>query len=50
MDPLFLFDIVGAICLVFSLNGGIIIHHMMTLLYYLMMVGLIEPSLGLIIH
>ena len=36
--------------LVFSLNDRIIIHHMMTLLYYLMMVGLIEPSLDLIIH
>ena len=29
-------DIAGAIHLVFSLNDEIIIHHMMTLLYYLM--------------
>ena len=36
MDPLFLINIIGAIHLVFSLNNGIIIHHMMTLLYYLM--------------
>ena len=50
MGPLFLIDIAGAIRLVFSLNDEIIIHHMMTLLYYLMMVGLIEPSSGLIIR
>ena len=36
MDPLFLIDIVGTIRLMFSLNDGIIIHHMMTLLSYLM--------------
>ena len=36
MGPLFLIDITGTIHLVFSLNDGIIIHHMMTLLYYLM--------------
>ena len=50
MGPLFLIDIAGTIRLVFSLNDRIIIHHMMTLLYYLMMVGLIEPSLDPIIH
>ena len=36
MDLLFQIDIAGAICLVFFLNDGIIIHHMMTLLNYLM--------------
>ena len=36
MGPLFLIDIIDAIRLVFSLNDGIIIHHMITLLYYLM--------------
>ena len=50
MDPLFLIDIAGAIHLMFSLNDGIIIHHMMTLMNYLMMVGLIEPSSDLITH
>ena len=40
----FQIDIIGAICLVFSLNDGIIIHHMMTLMNYLMMVGLTELS------
>ena len=50
MDPLFLIDIAGAIRLMFSLNDEIIIHHMMTLMNYLIMVGLIEPSSGLITH
>ena len=50
MGLLFLIDIADAIRLVFSLNDGIIFHHMMILLYYLMMVGLTEPSSGLIIH
>ena len=36
MDPLFLIDIVGTIRLVFSLNDGIIIYHMITLLNYFM--------------
>ena len=49
MGPLFLIDIASAIRLVFSLNDKIIIHHTMTLLNYLMVVRLIEPSLGLII-
>ena len=49
MGLLFLIDIAGAIRLVFSLNDGIIIHYMMTLLNYLMVVKLTEPSLSLII-
>ena len=40
MSPLFFIDIVGAIHLMFSLNDGIIIHHIMTLMNYLMMIGL----------
>ena len=50
MGPLFLIDSAGAIRLMFSLNDGIIIHHMMTLMNYLMMVGLIESSSSLITH
>ena len=50
MVLLFLIDIASAIRLMFSLNDGIIIHHIMTLMNYLMMVGLIEPSSDLIIH
>ena len=50
MGPLFLIDIADAIHLMFSLNDRIIIHHMMTLMNYLMMGGLIEPSLDLITH
>ena len=49
MDLLFFIDIAGAIRLIFTLNNGIIIHHMMTLLNYLMVVRLTEPSSGLII-
>ena len=36
MSQFFLIDIAGTIRLVFSLNDEIIIHHMMTLLNYLM--------------
>ena len=50
MGLLFMIDIAGAIHLVFILNDEIIIHHMMTLLNYLMMVGLIEPSSSLITY
>ena len=49
MGLLLQIDIAGTIRLVFSLNDGIIIHHMMTLLNYLMVVRLTEPFLGLII-
>ena len=50
MGPLFFIGIAGAIHLMFSLNDGIIIHHMVTLMNYLMMVGLTEPSSGLITY
>ena len=50
MGPLFLIVIAGTICLMFSLNDEIIIHHMITLMNYLMMVGLTELSSSLIIH
>ena len=36
MGPLFLINIASTIRLVFSLNDEIIIHHVTTLLYYLM--------------
>ena len=49
MGPLFQIDIAGTIHLVFSLNDEIIIHHMMTLLNYLMVIRLIEPFSDLII-
>ena len=47
MDPLFQIDITGAIRLVFSFNDEIIIHHMMTLLYYLMNGWIDRAILGL---
>ena len=49
MGSLFLIDIAGTIHLVFSLKDRIIIHHMVTLLNYLMVVRLTEPSSNLII-
>ena len=46
MDPLFIIDITDAIRLVFILTDGIIIHHMMTLLNYLMMGWIDRAILG----